>query len=259
MGLDYKKLQTKKDLLWILTRKEIILQYKRTSLGILWSLLNPLLLALVFYIAFNIILGVQIANFPLFILSALFPWTWFSASVSASTVSLISNKSLVKKFPFPKHYLLLANVFSQGVHFLFSIPIIIILAYLYSKSVGPIWFVGVPILLLIQFTITMGISLPVSVINVYFMDFQFIVAFLLQVLFWVTPIVYKFDKIPEAYRIPFFYMNPMTPLINSWRELFMSNAIYWNSIGIASLGSLVIFFVGLLIFRKLSKRIDEVI
>ncbi len=252
-------MQRKIDLLWILTRKEIILQYKRTSLGILWSLLNPLLLAFVFYIAFNIILGVQIANFPLFILCALFPWTWFATSVSASAMSLISNKSLVKKFPFPKHYLLVASVFSQGVHFLFSIPIIIILVYLYNKSVGSIWLIGVPILLLIQFTMTIGISLPVSVINVYFMDFQFIVGFLLQVLFWVTPIVYGFDKIPEAYRILFFYMNPMTPLINSWRELFMSNAIYWNSIAIASLGSVVIFFMGFLIFRKLGKRIDEVI
>ena len=259
MKLDYENLRRKMDLVWILTRKEIILQYKRTSLGILWSLLNPILLAFVFYIAFSVILGIRVRNFPLFILSALFPWTWFSTSVSASTVSLISNKNLVKKFPFPKHYLLLASVFSQGVHFLFSIPIIIFLVYLYNKSVGPIWFIGVPILLLIQFAMTIGISLPVSVINVYFMDFQFVVAFLLQVLFWVTPIVYRFDTIPEAYRILFLYMNPMTPLMNSWRELFMSNTIYWNSIAIASFGSLVIFFIGLLIYRKLGKRIDEVI
>ena len=259
MKLDYEKLRRKMDLLWILTRKEIILQYKRTSLGILWSLLNPLLLAFVFYFAFSVVLGIQIRNFPLFVLSALFPWTWFSTSVSASTVSLISNKNLVKKFPFPKHYLLLASAFSQGVHFLFSIPIIIVLVYLYKESVGPIWFIGFPILLLIQFIMTIGISLPFSVINVYFMDFQFIVAFLLQVLFWVTPIIYRFDTIPEPYRILFFYMNPMTPLMNSWRELFMSNTIYWNSIAIASFGSLVIFFMGLLIYRKLGKRIDEVI
>lgn len=247
------------DLLWILTRKEIILQYRRTTLGIFWSLLNPILLAFVFYIAFNIVLRVQISNFPLFILSALFPWTWFSTSVSGSAVSLISNKSLVKKFPFPRHYLLLASVFSQGVHFLFSIPIIIVLVYLYNKSVGPIWLIGVPILVLIQFAITMGISLPASVINVYFMDFQFVIAFLLQLLFWVTPIVYRFDTIPETYRILFLYMNPMTPLMNSWRELFMSSAIYWNWIAISSLSSLVIFFIGLLIFRRLGKRIDEVI
>ena len=259
MELNYRNLLRRKDLLWILTRKEIILQYKRTSLGILWSLLNPLLLAFVFYIAFGIILRVQVKNFPLFILSTLFPWTWFSTSVSASTVSLISNKTLVKKFLFPRHYLLLGSIFSQGVHFIFSIPIITVLVYLYHRSVGPVWLIGVPMLLFIQFVITIGVSLPVSVINVYFMDFQFIVAFLLQVLFWMTPIVYRFDTIPEAYRTLFLYMNPMTPLMNSWRELFMLNAISWDSLALASLGPLVIFVLGLLIYRKLSRRLDEVL
>lgn len=259
MKIDRNEAHRKIDLLWILTRKEIILQYKRTSLGILWSLLNPLLLALVFYIAFNIILGVHIASFPLFILSALFPWTWFATSVSASTVSLISNKSLVKKFLFPKHYLLIASVLSQGIHFVFSLPIIIILVYIYGKHVDFIWFIGIPILLVIQFIITIGFALAVSVINVYFMDFQFIVAFLLQVLFWMTPIVYKFDNIPEIYRTLFLYVNPLATLMSSWRELFMSNTIHWNWVGITLLWAITILFSGLFIFLRLSKRIDEVI
>jgi lipopolysaccharide transport system permease protein len=259
MKLNHHTLRREMDLLYILTHKEIILQYKRTSLGILWSLLNPLLLALVFYIAFKIILGVKIPNFPLFLLSALFPWTWFSNSVSASTVSLISNRSLVKKFPFPKHYLLLAGVLSQGVHFLFSIPIIVLLAYLYGRTAGIIWLAGIPLLLMIQFVITIGASLAVSIINVYFTDFQFIVAFLLNMLFWMTPIVYQFDVIPEAYRFLFLYVNPLTPLMSSWRDLFMSNTITWSWLGIAFLDSLVVFFLGLLIFRRLSRRLDEVI
>lgn len=259
MKIDRKKLQMKIDLLWILTRKEIILQYKRTSLGIFWSLLNPLLLALVFYVAFNIILRVQIHNFPLFMLSALFPWTWFATSVSASTVSLISNKSLIKKFPFPKHYLLIASVLSQGIHFIFSLPIILVLIYIYNKTVGIVWLIGIPFFLLIQFTLTLGFSLPFSVINVYFMDFQFIVAFLLQMLFWITPIVYQFDSIPELYRSLFLYLNPLASLMSSWRELFMSNKIYWNVVAIAFIEAFIIFFLGALIFNRLSKRIDEVI
>jgi lipopolysaccharide transport system permease protein len=259
MKLSHQNLRREMDILWILTKKEIILQYKRTSLGILWSLLNPLLLALVYYVAFNIILGVKITNFPLFLLSALFPWTWFSSSVNAATVSLVSNRSLVKKFLFPKHYLLMASVISQGIHFLFSIPIIILLVYLYGKTVGVIWFIGVPLLLIIQFIITIGASLAVSIINVYFMDFQFIVAFILNMLFWITPIIYRLDSIPETYRFLFLYMNPLTPLMSSWRELFISNTIYWSWLAIAFLGSLVILFIGLLIFRRLSRRLDEVI
>ena len=97
MAFIRRNLRRDMDLLWLLTHKEVTLQYKRTTLGILWSLLNPLLQALVFYVAFTVILGVQIKEFPLFLLSALFPWTWFSNSVSALTVSFVSNRSLVKK------------------------------------------------------------------------------------------------------------------------------------------------------------------
>ena len=247
------------DLLWILTQREITLQYKRTVLGIFWSLLNPLLLALVFYVAFTIVLRVPTKDFSLFFLSALFPWTWFANSVSASTVSLNANKSLIKKFPFPKHFLLIANVISQGVHFIFSLPIIAFLVYYYGRTLGPNWLIGIPILLVIQLVITLGASLAVSVINVYFYDFQFIVAFLLTMLFWVTPVVYQFDAVPEAYRFWFMYLNPLTPLMSSWRELFMLNTIHWGWLSLASLGSLGTFGAGLLIFRRLSKRVDEVL
>jgi lipopolysaccharide transport system permease protein len=252
-------LQREMDLLRILTHKEITLQYKRTALGILWSLLNPLLLALIFYIAFIVILRIEKKDFPLFLLSALFPWTWFSNSVSASTVSLITNKSLIKKFPFPKHFLLTAGVLSQGVHFFFSLPIILFLVCFYGKVPHVIWFLGIPLLLLIQFLMTIGVSLAVSVISVYFMDFQFIVAFLLNMFFWITPIIYQLDTIPAPYRPISLYINPLTPLMSSWRELFMSNQIHWNWIATAFLSSLVIFFAGLLIFRRLNKRLDEVI
>jgi lipopolysaccharide transport system permease protein len=259
MAFIRRDLQRDIDLLWLLTRKEVTLQYKRTMLGILWSLLNPLLLALIFYIAFIVILKIEKKDFPLFLLAALFPWTWFSNSVSASTVSMITNKSLIKKFPFPKHFLLTAGVLSQGVHFLVSLPIILFLVCFYGKVPHAIWLLGIPLLLLIQFLMTIGVSLAVSVISVYFADFQFIVAFLLNMFFWITPIIYQLDTIPAPYRPISLYLNPLTPLMSSWRELFMSNQIQWNWLSTAFISSLVIFFVGLLIFRRLNKRLDEVL
>ena len=259
MRLNSYNLKRNRDLLWLLTKKETTLQYKRTVLGILWSLLNPLLLALVLYIAFVGVLKVQKKDFPLFLLAALFPWTWFSNSISASTVSLIANKTLIKKFPFPKHFLLAAGIFSQGIHFLFSLPIITLLVYYYGKTADEIWLLGVPVLLIIQYVLTMGTALAVSVISVHFLDFQFIVAFVLNLLFWVTPIIYQLDTIPERYRFLSLYLNPLSALMCSWRELFMSNTIHWVWIVDAFLFSLVIFFVGLLIFRRLSRRLDEVL
>jgi lipopolysaccharide transport system permease protein len=259
MKLNTYNLKRNRDLLWLLTKKQTTLQYKRTILGIFWSLLNPLLLALVFYIAFVGVLRIQKADFPLFLLTALFPWAWFSSSISASTVSLISNRTLIKKFPFPKHFLLAAQIFSEGIHFLFSLAVITLLVYYYGKAASGIWFLGIPVLLIIQFILTMGVALAVSVVSVYFLDFQFIVGFALNLFFWVTPILYQLDTIPERYRLLSLYFNPLSPLMSSWRELFLSNKIHWAWIANAFFSSLVIFSVGLLIFRKLNRRLDEVL
>jgi lipopolysaccharide transport system permease protein len=247
------------DLLCILTQEQITLQYKRTWLGIIWSLLNPLLLACIFYIAFTIVLKVKSEDFSLFLLSGLFPWTWFNNSVSASTVSLISNKTLIKKFPFPKPFLLISGILSEGVHFLFSLPIIILLGLYYGKSPDWTWLVGIPILLLTQLLIILGVSLAVSVINVYFRDFQFVVNFWLTLLFWLTPIIYQLETVPEAYRPLFLYLNPLTSLIISWRELFLLNRIRWDLFLLALIGSFVVLLLGLLIYQKFNKRVDELL
>ena len=259
MKLNHRSLRRQIDLLWILTQKETTLQYKRTILGIIWSVLNPLLLAVVLYIAFVGILRIEKKDFPLFLLTALFPWTWFSNSVSASVVSLIANKTLIKKFPFPKHYLLTAGILSQGIHFLFSLLIITLLVYYYGKTADAIWFLGIPLLAIIEFILTLGVCLAVSVINVYFLDFQFIVTFLLNLFFWLTPVMYQLDTIPERYRFLSFYFNPLTPLMCSWRELFMSNTVRWDWIAIALLSSLIVLCAGLFIFQRLNRRLDEVL
>jgi len=252
-------LKRDRDLLWLLTKKETTLQYKRTTLGIFWSLLNPLLLALVLYIAFIGVLKVQKKDFPLFLLTALFPWTWFSNSVSAASVSLIANRSLIKKFPFPKHFLLAAGILSQGIHFLLSMLVILFWVYYYGRTPAAIWFWGIPILLIIQYILTMGVGLAVSMINVYFLDFQFIVTFILNLFFWLTPILYQLDTIPEDYRFLSLYFNPLSPLMCSWRELFMSNTVHWTWLASAFSSSVITFFIGVLIFRRLSRRLDEVL
>jgi len=259
MRLNNGNLKRDRDLFWLLTKKETTLQYKRTILGIFWSLLNPLLLALVFYIAFIVVLRIEKKDFPLFLLSALFPWTWFSSSVGASTVALTANRTLIKKFPFPKHFLLAAGISSQGIHFLFSLPILFIMVHYYGKAASGIWLLGIPVLLMIQYVLTLGVALAVSVISVYFVDFQFIVAFGLNLFFWVTPIIYQLDTIPENYRVFSLYCNPLSPLMCSWRELFLFNTIRWVWVAEAFLASLVILFLGLLIFRRLNRRLDEVL
>jgi lipopolysaccharide transport system permease protein len=247
-----------RDLLWLLTKKEITLKYKRTALGILWSLLNPILLALVLFVAFKIFMRIKMENYTFFLLSALFPWNWFSASVTMSTGTLIGNVNLIKRIRFPRHFLVLSTIMGQFVNFIFALPILIGFSYFYGKGPGINWLIAFPILAVIQFVVTTGVCLVISMVNAYFRDMEYIIGVVISLLFWMTPVVYPLEMVPESYR---FYLgiNPLTYLIKAWRDLFMSNSIDWGSIGISFGSSLIFFLLGILIFRRLGKRLDEVI
>ncbi len=258
MHLFDHEFRRKTDLLWLLTKKEVTLKYKRTYLGILWSLLNPILLALVLLIAFKVFMRIKMENYIFFFLSALFPWNWFSASVTMSTGTLIGNVSLIKKIRFPRHFLVLSTILAQFINFIFALPIIVGFSYFYGKGPETNWLTALPILVVIQFIVTLGICLVISMVNAYFRDMEYIIGIVVSLLFWMTPIIYPLEMVPEAYRI-YLAINPLTYLITAWRDLFMSNIIDWGNIGI-SLGSSFIFvLLGILVFQSFGKRLDEVI
>jgi len=258
IDLTGREFRRNRDLLWLLTKKEITLKYKRTVLGIFWSLLNPILLAIVLFIAFKVFMRIRMENYTFFFLSALFPWNWFSASVTLSTGTLIGNVSLIKKIRFPRHFLVLATILAQLVNLIFALPIIVGFSFVYGKGPGMSWFLTVPILIAIQFIVTIGICLVISMVNAYFRDMEYIIGMVISLLFWMTPIVYPLEMVPEAYRF-YLAINPLTYLITAWRDLFMSNHIDWGSIGISFGSSLIFVFLGIFVFQKLGKRLGEVI
>ena len=252
------KLHQQLDLLVLLVKKDITLKYKRTYLGILWSLLNPILTAIVLYIAFNIFMRFQMKNYTLFLLAALFPWNWFSASVLLSSGTLTADINLIKRVMFPRHFLVLATILGQLVNLLFSFPILIGLVYFYDKSVHINWLLGVPLLLIIQFTVTLGISLSLSMINAFFRDMEYIIGVCINFLFWLTPIIYPLKAIPEEYRI-YLLFNPLTYLMGAWRELFLNNTIAWSYIYTSAITAIIFLLIGVAIFKLLGKRLDEVL
>jgi lipopolysaccharide transport system permease protein len=253
-----REAKRKLDLLLLLIKKEITLKYKRTILGIFWSLLNPILLSLVLFVAFKIFMKIQMENYTFFFLSALFPWNWFSASITLSTGTLIGNVNLIKRIRFPRHFLIIATVLSQFVNLLFSLPIIIGLAYFYGKGPNVNWLLAVPLLIILQFVVTIGICLAISMVNAYFRDMEYIIGVVVGMLFWMTPIIYPLGSIPKEYQI-YLILNPLTYLITAWRDIFMSNLINWGNIGISLASSLGFFFAGAIVFQLLGKKLDEVI
>ena len=253
-----RELQRKFDLLALLTHKEFALKYKRTTLGILWSLFNPLLTALVFFIAFKVFMRFKMENYTFFLLTALFPWSWFSASVIISARSLVDNVTLIKKIIFPRHYLIASVILAQMVHLIFSVPILLVIAAANGSVPSPFWLVAIPLAMAVQFAFTFGISLAIAICNTYFRDIEYLVGVLMNLLFWMTPITYPMTAIPERYR-PLALLNPLTSLMNLWRSIFIHNTIAWGDLGIASLMAAISLTAGFMIFRRLEKRLDEVL
>jgi lipopolysaccharide transport system permease protein len=247
-----------KDLVIALTQKELKVRYKRSFLGYLWSIANPLALALVFFIAFKIFMKIPIENYTLFLISGLFPWQWFSNSVNSSAMIFISNASLIKKVNFRKEVLVIATVLNDMLHFLLSIPVIVLFIVIYGLKPDFLWFAGIPLLLCIQFIISFSFSIAISAINLFFRDIERIVSIFTTLLFYTTPIIYSEDMVPHTYKT-LIMMNPLSILMVSWRNLFIHGVIDFRNIALAFMYSIFIAAVGYLIFRKLQWRFAEVL
>lgn len=247
-----------KDLVLVLTQKELKVRYKRSFLGYLWSIANPLALALVFFVAFKIFMKIPIENYTLFLIAGLFPWQWFLNSVNSSAMVFIGNATLIKKMHFRHEVLIVATILNDMLHFILSIPVIILFLFIYGMHPSVIWFVGIPVFLLIQFIITMGFSLAVSALNLFFRDIERIVFIFTSLMFYMTPIIYSEDMVPSEYRT-LILSNPLSILFISWRNLFMHGTLNVNDIALALLYALIVYSIGYLVYRKLKWRFAEVL
>lgn len=220
----FRRIVTYHELLVGMTRKELKVKYKNSILGFAWSLLNPLLYLVVFYIAFVKILGSGVPAFPVYLLSGLLVWNLFSTGLSGACLSVVSNAGLVKKVSFPREILPLAAVGSMVIHFfLQSLVLFTVLACIQwhvAWSYMPLLPLGLVALLLL----TGALGILLSATNVYLRDTQHFLELALLAWFWVTPIVYGFmtiDRRPGGWFKYAWLLNPVTPIV-----LLFQRAIY---------------------------------
>jgi lipopolysaccharide transport system permease protein len=212
------------ELLYLLTLRDLKLRYQDTALGLLWSLMKPLALGAVLYVALRQFVRIDVKDYQLVLLSALFPWVWFQTSALLATGSFTANGALIKKVPFPRFVLPFSTTLNSGIHFLLSIPVLIIVLAVSGKHPNPAWIVGVPMLAAVQLALLMGVMLIAASIDVYFRDLEHLVEVFLNLLFYVTPIFYPLSLVPDRWQ-PVLKINPLTSLIEAWRHLFMENKL----------------------------------
>jgi ABC-2 type transport system permease protein len=219
-----------RELLVNLTRKELKVKYKNSALGFVWSLLNPALYLVVFYVVFDKILQAGLPSYPIFLLTGLLPWNLFSTALGSSTTSISGNAGLVGKVWFPREILPLASIGAALVHFFLQMLVLCaaLVAFRYSPSWDYLWLVLPGLLTLLVFLAALAIAC--SAINVYARDTQHLLELVLLAWFWMTPIVYTYEQVRS--KIGSWYLaNPMVSVVLAFQRGIYGKTSYDDGSG----------------------------
>ena len=252
----FKELYHYRELLKTNVKKDIRGKYKGSFLGILWSFINPLLQVLVYALVFPYIMKVETENYLIFLICGIIPWTWFITSISQGTTSITNNANLIKKVYFPREILPISVVTSGLVNFLISC--LIILIFVICGGLGITWhLVFLPFIIIVQYLFTLALIFVLSAFNVYVKDVEYIVAFIINMLFYATPILYTTEMFSGPI-LWLFRLNPLAHLINAYRDVFYVHHIP-NLINLCILlgVSILLVVICYIIFKKLEKRFAE--
>jgi ABC-type polysaccharide/polyol phosphate export permease len=251
-------------LIWSLVARELKARYRGSVLGFLWSFVNPLLLLLVYSFIFTKILPNETAGvqpFAVFMFCGFLPWTWFSTALTDAAGSLISGGNLIKKVLFPAEVLPLVSVLANMVHFFLGLPILLlflIVSRRYPDALDLIWF---PIAVLVQLVFTSALALMLSALTVHFRDIRDLLANILTLWFFATPIIYPvFQENVQEFKW-LFDLNPFTHLAVSYQEiLFFSGPIgHWRWLLALGASSALLFLAGYWLFDRLRDSFAEAV
>src|SRR5687768_16933290 len=234
-------------LIQMLVVRDLKARYRGSALGLLWSLLNPLLYMGIYALVFSVYMRMAMENYAAFLLCGLLPWIWFSSSLMAGATSIVEGGSLLKKVFFPPQVLPTVTVIANFVNFLLSLPLLVGVLLLYGVTLG--WaLIAIPLIMTMQFALTLGVTLIVSATSVRYRDIPPILTHLLTFWFFLTPILYPITQAPEQFR-SLLLLNPMTPFCIAYQNTLLYNTFpSWEiSAGMIS-GGAVALLVGVFVF-----------
>ncbi|HEV3362799.1 MAG TPA: ABC transporter permease [Acidimicrobiia bacterium] len=265
-----REIAAHRELLHNLVRLELKSKYKASALGFAWSLLNPAMYLVVFYVAFDVILGGGIPRYPIYLLSGLLVWNFFTTALNSGTSSVVSGAGLVKKVWFPREILPLASVGAALVHFFLQLLVLIGTLVLLRHPVGWTEVPMLPLALVDLVLLTSGLVLVLSAANVYLRDMAHFVELAVLAWFWVTPILYPFSQLTEAIggRAAIALVNPVTPIVLTFqRALYgtygdvldanLSALWYLRNLLIGTAAALLLAAIALRVFSRLEGSLAE--
>ena len=262
----WKDLWRYRELFYILSWRDIKVRYKQTVIGVVWSVLRPLLTMLIFTFIFG-----RVANFratedmeySLLVFAGLLPWQFFSTGLSEASNSLIGNERLISKVYFPRMIIPASSVITSLVDFFISLILMFGLLVWY-KTIPSVNLIFLPLFILMAFLASFGVGLWLTSLNVKFRDFKHVVPFLVQIGLYISPVAFTSVKaatiIPEKFRL-LYYLNPMAGVIDGFRWCFFGDKtpIYWNGMFISLAVIIIFLLIGIRTFRKMEKSFADLI
>ena len=255
-----------RELIGILVAKNLKLRYRGSLLGFCWTLLNPLLLMLVYVLVFSVYFRVPMQGYAVFLFSGLLPWLWFSSSLGHAAGVIVGSGALVKRILFPAEILPLVSVLSNMINMLLSLPLLFVFLFAFGVRPGPA-LLFLPLLLGLQLLLTAGLALPLAALNVHLRDVEQILSNGLVLLFFLSPILYPVSTVPVTLSLgglltlplrPLYFLNPVAGLVQSYQNIFFfGREPHWIHLGMVTACAVAALAAGYWVFDRLRDSLAE--
>ena len=253
----FRNFELKRDQILVLIKKDFKLKYDSTALGMLWSIVTPLSMSLVYYFVFGKMMRWGDGPFALYIVSGNFLWHYFSAIVMQSGCVLVANSSLLKKTSFDRRLLVWGTYCTESIHFLLTIPVLVGVMFVFGVVPDPLTFLpNVLVAMLSMMYFSVGFGYVYAALNICFKDLQRIMSIIMMMWLYASPVFIPVSRVPQQY-LWVYEINPIAQILMTWRDAFYEPAIHPERF-LPMLGvSLSMFLVGRMVFRRYEPRFAE--
>ena len=241
-----------------LVHKDLRGRYQASVLGFLWTFIVPLCQLLVYTVVFSVILKSTVEKFYLYLFVALIPWNFFSACLTGGSSCVVQQQSLVNKIYFPREVIPISYVTSSFVNMLYCEIVVFAVALFSGVQFNPAGLLCLPLVMLVEYVLALGITMIMSAVDVYFRDLEHILGIVAMAWMFMTPIMYDLSIVPDHLK-PLFRLNPMTSVVTAYRDILYAGSVpKLETLGISFGMGILFLFLGMIIFGKLKRRFSEV-
>lgn len=262
----WKDLWRYRELFYILSWRDLKVRYKQTVIGVVWSVLRPLLTMVIFTFIFQNVAKFEAppgVNYAVLVFAGLLPWQFFSFGLTEASNSLIGNERLISKVYFPRMIIPASSVITSLADFFISLVLMFLLMIVFKVPASPT-LLFLPVFIILTFFASFGVGLWLTALNVKYRDFKHVVPFLVQIGLYLSPVAFLSEKAKEIIPAKFqllYYLNPMAGIIDGFRWCFFGarTPIYWNGMFVSVAVIIIFLLIGISTFRKMEKSFADLI